>query len=102
MNNYTVPIEFLEHKAYLLRKLSLEMTTKAGSGHPTSCLSAADIVAALFFYAMQYDPYRFDDCNNDRFILSKGHASPLLYAAWHEVGLISYEDLMGYRTLSSA
>lgn len=101
-NNSDYSILFLEHKAYLLRKYSLEMTASAGSGHPTSCLSAADIVAALFFYAMQYDPYRFDDCNNDRFILSKGHASPLLYAVWHEIGLVSYEDLMGYRTLTSA
>lgn len=101
MNNYSVPIEFLEHKAYLLRKQSLEITTKAGSGHPTSCLSAADLVAALFFYAMQYDPAHFDNSNNDRFILSKGHASPLLYAAWHELGLIGYDDLIKYRTFGS-
>lgn len=101
MNNYSVPIEFLAYKAYLLRKQSLEMTTKAGSGHPTSCLSAADLVAALFFYAMQYDPAHFDNSNNDRFILSKGHASPLLYAAWHELGRIGYDDLMKYRTFRS-
>lgn len=92
---------FLEHKAYLLRKYSLEMTTKAGSGHPTSCLSAADLVAALFFHAMRYDPEQFDALTNDRFILSKGHASPLLYAAWCEVGVISYQELMNYRTFDS-
>lgn len=95
-------LEFLEHKAYLLRKHSLEMTTKAGSGHATSCLSAADLVAALFFYAMHYDPAHIDNGNNDRFILSKGHASPLLYAVWHELGMVSYADLMAYRTFASA
>lgn len=102
MKQTKTPIPFLEHKAYLLRKLSLEMTTKAGSGHPTSCLSAADLVAALFFAAMEYDPTDFNNSNNDRFILSKGHASPLLYGAWYELGMISYTELMGYRTFASA
>jgi len=92
---------FLEHKAYLLRVASLIMTTKAGSGHPTSCLSSADLVAALFFHAMQFDPKHFDNPNNDRFILSKGHAAPLLYAAWKEVGVISEEELYTYREISS-
>jgi len=101
VNHHDVPLEFLEHKAYLLRKYSLEMTTQAGSGHPTSCLSAADLVAALFFYAMKYDPHQFDNCNNDSFILSKGHASPLLYAIWHELGKVSYAELMNYRKFSS-
>ncbi|MBS1987090.1 transketolase [Candidatus Dependentiae bacterium] len=102
MTHTKTPIPFLEHKAYLLRKLSLEMTTKAGSGHPTSCLSAADLVAALFFAAMQYDPANVNNGNNDRFILSKGHASPLLYGAWYELGMVSYADLMSYRTFASA
>ena len=93
--------KFLEKKAYNMRLSSLIMTSLAGSGHPTSCLSAADIVSALFFYAMRYDP----DCpihpNNDRFILSKGHAAPLLYAAWKEVGVISDEELKTYRNIDS-
>lgn len=101
MKNRDALVAFLEHKAYLLRKYSLEMTTQAGSGHPTSCLSAADIVAALFFYAMRYNPSQFNDLNNDRFILSKGHASPLLYAAWAEVGLVTHDELMTYRRIDS-
>ncbi len=93
--------DFLACQAYQLRKASLEMTTHAGSGHPTSCLSAADLVAALFFYAMRYDPHNYNNPNNDRFILSKGHAAPLLYAAWHLVGELSYEDLLTYREFGS-
>jgi transketolase len=93
--------EFLDHKAYNLRVNSLIMTSIAASGHPTSCLSAADLVSALFFYAMRYDPKNFNNPNNDRFILSKGHASPLLYAAWKEVGVITQDDLLTYRKISS-
>lgn len=94
--------EFLEHIAYKLRVDAVKMTTKAGSGHPTSCLSAADLVVALFFYAMYFDPKNFQNPNNDRFILSKGHASPLLYAAWKEAGAISEDELMTYRQVDSA
>lgn len=94
-------VNFLQKKAYNLRKLSLLMTSQAGSGHPTSCLSAADIVAVLFFYAMCYDPKSKINPNNDRFILSKGHAAPLLYAAWQQVGVISEQDLYSYRKMGS-
>jgi len=94
--------KFLEHKAYNLRVNSLIMTSIAGSGHPTSCLSAADLVAAIFFHGMHFDPNNFDNPNNDRFILSKGHASPLLYAVWKELGKLSEEDLMTYRKIDSA
>ena len=92
---------FLEHKAYNMRISSLVMTSLAGSGHPTSALSAADIVSALFFYGMHFDPQNFSNPNNDRFILSKGHASPILYAVWKEVGVISEEELMMYRKIDS-
>ena len=84
-----------------MRLSSLIMTSLAGSGHPTSCLSAADIVSVLFFYAMRYDPNSSIHPNNDRFILSKGHASPLLYAAWKEVGVLTDEDLKTYRDFDS-
>lgn len=94
--------KFLEYKAYQLRLASLIMTSKAGSGHPTSCLSAADLVAALFFYAMQFDPHNIDNPDNDRFILSKGHAAPLLYAAWKELGLLTDEELYTYREFGSS
>src|SRR5579885_435172 len=92
---------FIEHKAYNLRQESIAMTTKAGSGHPTSCLSGADLVATLFFYGMHFDPQNFDNPNNDRFILSKGHAAPLLYGVWQELGLVSYDELMTYRQINS-
>lgn len=93
--------KFLEHKAYKMRVESLKMTTEAGSGHPTSALSAADLVAALFFYAMRFDPDNIQNPNNDHFILSKGHASPILYAAWHELGKLTDDELMTYRRFGS-
>ncbi len=94
-------IALLNHRAYQIRKWSIIMTTQAGSGHPTSALSAADIVAALFFDVMQFDPDRYENPSNDRFILSKGHASPVLYAAWHELGKLSDADLLTYRHFNS-
>jgi len=94
-------ISFLEQTAYRMREWSLKMTTKAGSGHATSALSAADIMAVLFFYAMRYDPDNFNNPNNDRFILSKGHAAPILYAVWKEVGKLTEEDLLSYRSFGS-
>jgi len=93
--------KFIEHKAYNIRRWSIMMTAQAGSGHPTSALSAADIVAVLFFYAMRYDPYNYENPDNDRFILSKGHAAPVLYGAWHEIGLVTDEELMTYRHINS-
>jgi len=77
------------------------MTTKAGSGHPTTCLSAAEIVACLFFEVMRYDPKDPHGPMNDRFILSKGHAAPLLYAALADAGSFPAEHLMTLRTLES-
>lgn len=92
---------FLEHKAYNMRMNVLTMTSMAGSGHPTSCLSAADLVSAIFFHAMRYDAQNPENPNNDRFILSKGHAAPLLYAAWKEVGVITEKELLSYRSIHS-
>lgn len=94
-------IEFIEHKAYALRCWSVKASAQAGSGHPSSCLSAADIVAVLFFGAMRYDPYDYNNPDNDRFILSKGHAAPLLYAAWHELGLVTDKEMFSYRKFDS-
>lgn len=94
-------IENLVGVANQLRIHSIAATTAAGSGHPTSCLSAADLVAALFFGHMRYDPKNPRYANNDRFILSKGHAAPLLYAAWAEAGALSPKDLLTLRQLTS-
>ena len=96
-----IDIESLKGIAYQLRIHSIEATTAAGSGHPTSCCSAADVVAALFFGHMRYDPKNPHYYNNDRFILSKGHAAPLLYAAWAETGLFPVADLLKLRQLGS-
>ena len=92
---------FLTQKANNLRIHSLVSTSEAGSGHPTTCLSAADIVAALFFHAMRYEPRDAQHPNNDRFILSKGHAAPLLYAAYAEAGIIENEALLTLRQIDS-
>jgi len=96
-----IDLETLKGIANQLRIHSITATTSAGSGHPTSCCSAADLVAALFFGHMRYDPKNPKFYNNDRFILSKGHAAPLLYAAWAETGLFPTEDLLKLRRLDS-
>jgi transketolase len=92
-----IDIESLKSIAHQLRIHSIAATTAAGSGHPTSCCSAADLVAALFFGQMRYDAKNPHYHNNDRFILSKGHAAPLLYAAWAETGLFPVEELLKLR-----
>src|SRR5579872_6128460 len=102
MKHRTTLIEFIEYKAYCMRRWSIIAPSRAQSGHTTSCLSAADIVAILFFYAMHYDPYNYENPDNDRFILSKGHAAPLLYAVWHELGLVSEQELLTYRAFNSS
>ncbi|MFQ6040221.1 MAG: transketolase [Candidatus Poribacteria bacterium] len=91
----------LQDKANRLRIHSIRMTTKAGSGHPTTCLSAADIVSALFFHVMRYDLHDPSNPNNDRFVLSKGHGAPLFYAAYAEAGAIPLEKLDTLREINS-
>ena len=84
-----------------LRIDSLRSTSEAGSGHPSTCCSAAEIVAALFFEEMRYDPHDPQNPDNDRFVLSKGHAAPILYAAWAEAGFLKRDDLLMLRRLES-
>ena len=84
----------LQDVATQLRIDSVASTSHAGSGHPTTCLSAADIMAVLFFSEMRFDPKNPQNPDNDRFVLSKGHAAPILYAAWAEAGLFPREQLM--------
>src|SRR5574339_1116071 len=91
----------LHNKATQLRIDSVRATSEAGSGHPSSCCSAADIVAALFFSVMRYDPKNPRASNSDRFVLSKGHAAPILYAAWAEAGLFPRTELLKLREFSS-
>src|SRR2546428_94126 len=91
----------LQLAARKLRIHSLRSTVEAGSGHPTSCLSAADLVAAVFFHAMRFDPADPANPCNDRFILSKGHAAPILYAALAEAGALPVEKLYTLRKFTS-
>ncbi len=94
-------LEQLREKARLLRIHSMRMTTAAGSGHPTSCLSAAELVASTFFYAMKFDRADPNSLESDRFVLSKGHAAPILYAALAEAGVFPISRLMTLRQFSS-
>lgn len=91
----------LQARAAQLREHSLRATSEAGSGHPTSCLSSADLVAALFFDVLRYDPTDPGNPNCDRFVLSKGHAAPVLYAAWAEAGAFPIEKLLTLRRIDS-
>ncbi len=94
-------LTLLEEKATRLRIDSIRATTAAGSGHPTSCASAAEIMSVLFFSVMRYDPTNPRDPRNDKFVLSKGHAAPILYAAWAEAGAFPVERLTTLRRLDS-
>ena len=91
----------LKNIATRLRKESIRATTASASGHPTTCMSAADLMAALFFNEMRFDPKNPKHTQADRLILSKGHAAPLLYAMWSEAGLIPAAQLTDLRLFTS-
>jgi transketolase len=105
MGNHTVAAqspEQLRETARLLRKYIVEMTTEAGSGHPSSSFSCTEIVAALYFGGiMNYDPKAPKDPSRDRFVMSKGHACPAQYAAMAVAGYFPAEELMTLRKLGS-
>src|SRR5712691_6925506 len=90
----------LARMAQKLRRHSLESTAEAGSGHPTSCMSCAEIVAVLFFDEMRLDPKDPSGKDQDLFVLSKGHAAPILWAALRETGAIQ-DDLLSLRRYDS-
>jgi transketolase len=96
-----VGLETLQDKATRLRIDSVRSTTEAGSGHPTSCASAAEIMAVLFYSVMRYDPRDPHNRESDVFVLSKGHAAPILYAAWAEAGAFPREKLLTLRKIDS-
>ena len=91
----------LKNLATQLRIDSVRSTTAAGSGHPTTCMSAAEIMATLFFAEMRFDPKNPQHKGADRFVLSKGHAAPILYAAWAAAGLFPREEVMNLRKIDS-
>lgn len=97
----TVDMHLLEDKARSLRIEILKMLTEAGSGHTGGSLSAADIVTALYFYKMRYNPKDPKWRERDRFILSKGHAAPVLYAALALSGYFDKQLLKTLRKLGS-
>src|ERR1017187_9943242 len=94
-------VDGIKEKARRLSVLSMMATTAAGSGHPTSCMSAAELVAGTFFYAMKFDAKNANSPDADRFVLSKGHAAPVLYAALSEAGVFPASRLMTLRQFSS-
>jgi transketolase len=91
----------LSEKAKLVRKWCMVSTTEAGSGHPTSCLSAADLTTVLFDRYFTYDLNQPLNIYNDRFVLSKGHAAPLLYTLFGMAGAYPLEDIKSLRKLGS-
>jgi len=91
----------LQDLAHKLRIHSVKMTSASKSGHPTSCSSMAEIMSVLFYRVMRYSVKEPKHPSNDRFILSKGHAAPILYAAWAEAGLFPVSDLMSLRKIDS-
>src|SRR5688572_26154445 len=100
----TVPanLDELKQRAKAIRIDILKSTTEAGSGHPSSSMSAAEVVTALYFGGfMNYDPKDPHKADRDRFILSKGHAAPVLYAAMAEAGYFPKDQLMTLRKLGS-
>ncbi|WP_433893537.1 transketolase [Streptomyces sp. CA-111067] len=106
MNDTTAPPEALDdgrlaELAQQLRVDAVRAADAAGSGHPTSSMSAAEIAAVLFGRHLRYDFDQPDHPGNDHLILSKGHASPLLYAAYKAAGAISDEELLTFRKLGS-
>src|SRR2546421_4183875 len=94
-------LEFARQLGQQLRVDSIRCSTAAGSGHPTSSMSAADLIAVLIARYLQYDWSKPKDPNNDHLIYSKGHASPLCYAMFKAVGAITDAELMTFRRFGS-
>lgn len=102
MSNHTQPdYDALAVKAIDIRRDIVRMIGEAGSGHPGGALSAADIVTALYFHVMRHDPQNPKWPDRDRFVLSKAHACPVLYAALAESGYFPVDTLWTLRKLGS-
>src|ERR1700716_2286666 len=97
----TTDLEFARQLGQQLRVDSIRSSTAAGSGHPTSSMSAADLIAVLITRYLQYDWSKPKDPNNDHLIFSKGHASPLYYSMLKAVGAISDAEMMTFRKFGS-
>ena len=97
----SLSIKEMEKMAKRLRRHIITMTGKAGSGHPGGSLSAVEIVTALYFGLLRHKPSDPQWSDRDRFILSKGHAAPLLYAVLAECGYFPVDELLTLRQLDS-
>src|SRR5712671_1833257 len=97
----TTDLEFARQLGQQLRVDSIRCSTAAGSGHPTSSMSAADLIAVLISRYLQYDWSKPKDPNNDHLIYSKGHASPLCYAMFKAVGAVTDAEMMTFRKFGS-
>jgi transketolase len=97
----TTDLEFARQLGQQLRVDSIRCSTAAGSGHPTSSMSSADLIAVLVARYLQYDWNKPKDPNNDHLIFSKGHASPLCYAMFKAVGAITDAEMMTFRKFGS-
>ncbi len=100
-NRFNLSKTELKEMAKKLRRHVITMIATAGSGHPGGSLSAADIITALYFRILRYDPQNPERADRDRFILSKGHAAPILYAALAEAGYFPVAELATLRKLDS-
>jgi len=100
-NKFNLSTAELEEMAKKLRRHVITMIATAGSGHPGGSLSAADIITALYFKVLRHDPRNPQWSERDRFILSKGHAAPILYAALAEAGYFPVAELATLRKLDS-
>lgn len=94
-------VKEVQGRAKAIRRHIVSMVTEAKSGHPGGSLSAADILATLFFVEMKVDPKEPKNPDRDRFVLSKGHAAPVLYAALAEKGFFPTEELLSLRRIDS-
>ncbi|MDO8472878.1 MAG: transketolase [Dehalococcoidia bacterium] len=101
MKTTTLSVPELEQIARKLRRHVINMIARANSGHPGGSLSSADIVAALYFRVLRHRPSEPRWAGRDRFVLSKGHAAPILYAALAESGYFPIEELNTLRQLGS-
>jgi transketolase len=98
----SLPLEEMAPMARKLRRHVITMTGKAGSGHPGGSLSAVEIMVALYFRVLRHNPANPRWPDRDRFVLSKGHAAPILYATLAECGYFPVETLASLRTLGSS
>jgi len=97
-----VSLDELKSRAKSIRRKIIQITTEAGSGHPSSSLSAVEVVTALYFGGfLRHNKQQPRDPKRDRFILSKGHAVPVLYAALCEAGYYTQDEIMTLRKLGS-